>query len=246
MSARGLRLALQFLTRLPAGPLPDVQPEDLSRSAVWFPAVGALVGALAGAALLTGARIDASLGALCAVVVWVGVTGALHLDGLADLADALGAAHRDRARFLQTLRDPHIGVFGVIALVLALSAKLILAALAVRLRPGTQLLAAMALAGAWSRYGALIWSAWLKPLASGSAQRLAERRSTPALIGWGAALLGVSAALAPETAVALGAIGLWGAWLRARLGGVTGDCLGAGVEIVEIATLLAIVVTASM
>lgn len=242
MTLRGLRLAVQFLTRVPAGSIPDFTPRDLSRSAHWFPLVGAFVGAVTCAALILGARIDPWFGALLAVCVWIGVTGALHLDGLADLADALGAAHRDRARFLEVLRDPHVGTFGVIALILAVAAKLILLSVAARQHSARDLLASIPLIAASSRYAALVWSAWLPPLASGSAERFAWRKSTPSLIGWAIVLGGASIALSPATLLAAVAIAAWGLWLKRRLGGITGDCLGAGVELVEIATLIAIVV----
>jgi adenosylcobinamide-GDP ribazoletransferase len=126
---RAFLLALQFLTRIPTPQVDDFRPEDLSRSAIWFPLVGAVIGGLVAAALALGALVDPWLGALAGLMVWVWITGALHLDGLADLADALGAAHRDPQRLLEVLRDPHIGTFGVVALVLVLAAKLVLLAL---------------------------------------------------------------------------------------------------------------------
>jgi adenosylcobinamide-GDP ribazoletransferase len=244
MSLRELRFAVQFLTRLPVGSTVDFSADDLSRSSAWFPVVGLMVGACVAAAALAGARIDPWLGALFGVMVWIGVTGALHLDALADLADALGAAHRDPARFLAVLRDPHIGAFGVIALVVAIAAKLILLGLAARDLDVLDLLGAVALAAAWARYGALVWSAWLPPLASGSAERLAWRKSPAALAAWAAVLGSVSFLLAPGALFGAAAIGVWGFWLKRRLGGVTGDCLGAGVEVAEIAILLAVIATA--
>jgi adenosylcobinamide-GDP ribazoletransferase len=244
MSLRGARFAVQFLTRLPVGASPDFSPADLSRSSAWFPAVGLLVGACAAAALLAGARIDPWLGALFGALVWVGITGALHLDGLADLADALGAAHRGPARFLDVLRDPHVGAFGVIALVLAIVAKLILLNLAVRRLDALETLSALALAAAWARYGALVWSAWLPPLAAGSAERFAWRKSPTALAGWAAALTGASIVFAPGALCGALGVASWGLWLKRKLGGVTGDCLGAGVEVVELVVLLAVILVA--
>ena len=93
-------LSTQFLTRLPTPQVADFRPEDLARSALWFPAVGLLIGALLLAATWLGAQLDPWLGALFGLLAWVWVTGGLHLDGLADLADGLGAAHRDPARLL--------------------------------------------------------------------------------------------------------------------------------------------------
>ena len=170
---RAFLLALQFLTRIPTPQVDDFRPEDLSRSAIWFPFVGAMIGGVVAAALALGALVDPWLGALAGLMVWVWITGALHLDGLADLADALGASHRDPRRFLEVLRDPHVGAFAVVAIVLVLVAKLVLLALVANSSPsptrsGSRArhqpfapelatpLAALALVPAWARFGA--WS----------------------------------------------------------------------------------------
>jgi adenosylcobinamide-GDP ribazoletransferase len=258
---RGLILAVQFLTRLPTPRVRDARPEDLAASAVWFPVVGAVVGVAVAAALALGAIVDPWLGALAGLLVWVWITGALHLDGLADLADALGAAHRDPQRFLEVLRDPHVGTFGVVAIVLTLGAKLVLlAVIAKQLAPlldgirtaqvagvaaplAPELIApvaALALVGAWARLGAVVWSQTLPPLAPGSAERFAWRARRASLAAWGIALLGAAAWLFPALAAAPLAIALWWLFLRRRLGGMTGDCLGAGIEVCE-TVLLAIV-----
>src|SRR3546814_15326329 len=92
----------------------------------WFPAVGLIVGALVAGAGWAGARIDPWTGALAALILWVAVTGALHPDGLGDIADGSGAAHKDRERLLAVLGDPHAGSFAVVALALQLIAKLVL------------------------------------------------------------------------------------------------------------------------
>ena len=260
-TVRGLILALQFLTRLPTPRVPDFRPEDLAASAAWFPVVGAAVGVVVAAALVAGAFVDPWLGALAGLMVWVWITGALHLDGLADLADALGAAHRDPQRVLEVLRDPHVGTFGVVAIVLVLAAKLVLLAVvarqlaplaqAIRSAPaagvaiplGAELavpVAALALVGAWARFGAVVWSQTLPPLASGSAERFAWRTRRASLVAWAAALIVAAVWLFPPLAAAPLAIALWWAFLKHRLGGMTGDCLGAGIEVCETA-LLAVV-----
>jgi len=262
-TVRGLILALQFLTRLPTPRVPDFRPEDLAASAAWFPVVGAVVGVVVAAALVAGAFVDPWLGALAGLMVWVWITGALHLDGLADLADALGAAHRDPQRVLEVLRDPHIGTFGVVAIVLVLAAKLVLLAVvakqlapladAIRIAPvagvaillGAELavpVAALALVGAWARFGAVVWSQTLPPLAPGSAERFAWRTRRASLVAWAAALIVAAVWLFPPLAAAPLAIALWWVFLKRRLGGMTGDCLGAGVEVCETALLAVVAV----
>ena len=103
---RSFSHALQFLTRLPAPPIGVFDPADLSRSALWFPVVGAIVGAVVAAALWTGALASPWIGALLALAAWVWVTGGLHLDGLSDVADAVGAAHRSPGRFPRRAARP--------------------------------------------------------------------------------------------------------------------------------------------
>lgn len=242
---RGLILAVQFLTRIPTPQVRDFAPEQLAQSARWFPAVGALVGTLVALAAWLGARVDPWLGALAGTLAWIAVTGALHLDGLADLADALGAAHRNRERFLEVLRDPHVGGFGVVALVVAIAAKLVLLAVLLRqCADSATLVADLALGAAWARYGAVLWSRTLPPLAPGMAERFAWRASGAMLWLWAAAL--AAAGLAGErlvvTAAAPLALAAWWLYLRRRVGGMSGDCLGAGVEATEIALLAVLVV----
>ena len=228
---RRLILAVQFLTRIPTPQVRDFKPDDLSRAAVWFPLVGLIIGALVAAAVVAGAWLDPWLGALAGLVVWVWITGALHLDGLSDMADALGAAHRDPARFLEVLKDPHTGTFGVVVIVIAIVAKLVLLA---RADPW-----AIALVAAWARLGTLGWTLWVPPLAAGSGERFAWQLRPYQVWLWALALSAASAWLAPPLLLAPLALIGYAVWLKRRLGGMTGDCLGAGVEIIEIALLAA-------
>lgn len=233
---RTFMLAVQFLTRLPTPGVRDFQSADLTRCAYWFPVVGLLIGALVACALYLGARRDSWLGAFLALLSWVWITGALHLDGLADYADARAAAHRDPTRFLDVLHDPHVGSFGVVAIALALLGKLIALE---QLADSTRLWLVPAVA-AWARWGALAWSLSLPALAPGTGERFAwQLRHAPVLAG-GLALLGCSVCIEPLLVIAPLAICAWGYYLRRTLGGVTGDCLGAGIELTELVVLLAV------
>jgi adenosylcobinamide-GDP ribazoletransferase len=233
-----LKLAAQFLTRLPVPRVDDFSPLDLSRSAAWFPLIGAVVGAIVALVVFAFIHRSAPLAAVTGVIAWVWLTGALHLDGLADLADALGASHRDPQRFLAVLADPHIGTFGVVSVVLLLMLKV--AALSM-LTPDT--LFALPLVLAWARLGTLAWSRWLSPLKEGQGERFAWQLPAGWIFFWTASLLVVSALIAPALCLAPLVIAAWGAWLKVRLGGMTGDCLGAGVEVTEAALLLIVVLT---
>ncbi|MBA4286970.1 MAG: adenosylcobinamide-GDP ribazoletransferase [Xanthomonadaceae bacterium] len=233
---RGLILATQFLTRLPTPRVADFEAADLSRCAVWFPAVGLIIGALLAALAWVAGGQPAMLAAMLLLGLWTWVTGGLHLDGLADLADALGAAHGRPERFLEVLKDPHLGSFGVLALVTMLLAKFVMLALL----PATSL-AALLLIPAWARLGPLVWVWWLPPLHGGMGDRFAWQRQPMAMLSWLAMLAVASLWFSPRLLIAPILIIAWGLFLKRRLGGQCGDALGAGIEMVELVLLAAIV-----
>jgi len=238
MTYRSFIHALQFLTRLPAPRFAEFNPEDLSRSAVWFPVVGLIIGVFVALGTWTGGQASTWIGALSGLVVWVWITGGLHLDGLGDVADGLAASHRDPHRFLEVLRDPHVGAFGVMAIALQLIAKLVLLSeLAM-----SQTLVALILIPAWARWGTQVWSLAVPPLASGSGERFSWQINRGAVIVQGIALAVLSVWLMPALLGALLVVPALAAYWRVRLGGITGDCLGASVEVTETLLLLLAVV----
>lgn len=227
-------LALGFLTRLPLPAVRDYRPADLARALVWFPAAGLVVGVAVALAAAMGAALDPWLGALAGVVMWVWITSGLHLDGLADTADALGAAHRDPARFLAVLADPHVGSFGVIALVLQLVAKLVLLHWLLTLDLPWLVLV---LIPAWARWSAAGWALLLPALKPGLGERVSRHGKRAGWIAGGLVLAAISAASAFAFAALIPAL-LWGVWMRLKLGGQTGDILGAGIEWCESVAML--------
>mgnify|MGYP000745242618 FL=1 len=241
MNVRGLTLALQFLTRLPTPQVEDFRAEDLSRSADWFPLVGLLIGGCVATGVWAGGHGTPWIGALAGLVIWVWITGALHIDGLGDVADALAAAHRTPERFLEVLRDPHIGAFGAIAIVLLLMAKLVLLAEISH----SSTLVALVLVPAWARWGTLVWSSTVPPLASGTGERFSWRISQLSTIAQGIGLALLSIWLAPALLSALIVVPALSLYWRMRLGGITGDCLGASVEVTEALLLVGVVLAAS-
>ncbi|HEX7852767.1 MAG TPA: adenosylcobinamide-GDP ribazoletransferase [Sphingobium sp.] len=233
---KGFLIALQFLTRLP-GPRLKVSGEEFARSMRWFPAVGLVVGLLVAGATWVGALADPWVAALAGLGVWVWVTGALHLDGLGDVADAMGAAHKDRSRMLAVLADPHAGSFAVVAIGMQLLAKLVL--LHGVVEQGALLpLIAIPLA---ARIGPLVWTRWLPPLHEGLGARFRDAVGTSHLLLWVVFLL-IAVWFAPALAVTLPLVILWGLWIRQSLGGISGDGHGAGIEMVETGLLLALLV----
>ena len=120
--ARAFAAALTLLTRVPLGRRVRVNATDVARSLAWLPLVGtALGGAIALAARGLEGRLDDGPAAVLIVAAWALATGAIHLDGLADSADALGGG--DRERRLAIMRDSQIGSFGALALVLVVVLK---------------------------------------------------------------------------------------------------------------------------
>jgi adenosylcobinamide-GDP ribazoletransferase len=233
--------AVGFLTVLPvARRMPDAA--EVAGGAAAYPLVGAAVGALVGGvAVGLHHLMGATLAAALAVAAGAAVTGGLHLDALADAADAMGGRSRDEA--LRIMRDPGVGAFGVAALALDLLVKV--AALASLL--GGQAVLAMVAAGALSRATAGPLAAFL-PYAragGGTGAVLSGRVGRPGaavamvvamVIAVAAARLEAGAAIAVAAAVTL----LVGVEARRRLGGVTGDVLGAAIELCETLAVVAI------
>jgi adenosylcobinamide-GDP ribazoletransferase len=237
---RRFLLAVQFLTRIPTPQVATLDPADLSRSAIFFPVVGLIIGLAVAAAAALGAMINAPVAGLLGLVVWAAITGGLHLDGLGDVADALGAAHRDPERFHEVLRDPHAGSFAVIAIALQIVAKLVLI-ISVAAVGGVW---AIVLIPAWARWGAMFWANAVPPLREGTGERFSWEIGLHSIAGWGLALALVSAWMAPMLLAALVVVPGIAAFWRWRLRGITGDCLGASIEVTESLLLLALLIRA--
>jgi adenosylcobinamide-GDP ribazoletransferase len=236
--------ALTFLTRLPVGRAVTLDGDDVARAGPVFPLVGAAIGAAVGA---IAAALAGPLSTLLAVAVGLAagvlLTGALHLDALADTADALGACTggRNRDRALEIMRDPTIGAFGAVAIGLDLLLKV--AALNALVDDHRVLRFAVA-AGALSRLAPVILAAALPYARHGEGAGAALTRG-------GRTRAAVAAGLAVAVAVAVAGVHgaeLAGATLavtaglavgfRRWLGGVTGDLLGAALELTETAVLV--------
>ena len=240
MMPRGLILAFQFLTRLPMPQLKKFRKKEFSSSATWFPLVGLTIGLILTLAAQLGLNANHWLAALLVVLVWTAITGALHLDGAADLADALGAAHRDSERFQEVLKDPYTGSFGVVAIVSILLTKLVTVAWLVESTVVD--LWVLLLIPAWARLGSVYWSQTLDAIAAGSGETFAWKVPTNSLWQWaiGLFLLSVITVSFWFAFIAVASLWLWRTYLKQRLGGMSGDCLGAGIEYSECLILLAV------
>ncbi|CCG41557.1 adenosylcobinamide-GDP ribazoletransferase [Magnetospirillum molischianum] len=235
-----LHLAATFLTRIP---LPDpgtVPPGGLAAAMRCFPLVGAGLGLSAGLIVVaTSSLLPPLATALLAVLILVLATGALHEDGLADFADGLGARGGPERR-LEVMHDSRNGTFGVLALVFSVALR----AAALAALPGVGVkIGALVAAAALSRAMIPVAMRRLSPARPDGLAALAGRpgtRCAATAIGIGAVIAGLGLGLSAIPAIACAAVaGLGVAELaRRRLGGYTGDVLGAVAQASEIAFLL--------
>jgi adenosylcobinamide-GDP ribazoletransferase len=219
--------AVAFLTRIPVR-----GGADLTRAAFFFPLVGALVGGIAAGTRALADQALAPLPAtLLAVTAAIVVSGALHEDGLADVADALGA-HTTRDRRLEILKDPRVGTFGALALIVAVG----IPTTAIATLDTTHAVKALIIAHTLSRWAILPVSKALAPAKPGGSGSLL-RVSAPSLIAATvlAALIVTPLGGAPALLAAAIATAATGLVLHTTLGGITGDGYGATAKVAELA-----------
>ena len=234
--------ALGFLTIIPVPSDASLNLEDLGRAAVWFPLVGALIGALVALIRIGLDRLfSLQISAVLSVAAWILLTGSLHLDGLADSYDGLLNSSTPERR-LEIMKDPRLGTFGAVGLILTMVLKIsVLSNLPVNLN-----LLVIPLAASTARW-LLLWSAYQPAARQGGigasfkqgVQRvdIVKAAIIPLVLmilcGWrglAALLLGCFTSLVIYRSA------------RVRLGGVTGDIFGFMVETVEVVILLVFVV----
>jgi adenosylcobinamide-GDP ribazoletransferase len=236
---QSLWLALQFLTRLPTPQLADVTPQAFGRSLLFFPLVGLLIGALLFAANHLLEPFSALLAAALLLLLWVLLSGALHLDGLADMADAWIGGQGDRERTLEIMKDPASGPMGVSAVVVLLLLKF--AALTEVLASATQLLLLSPLLGRSAALLLMLTTPYCRSEGLASQMVNSMPRSAlwlllllialiiPCWLGWsGMYLLGAMLVL----------YSLYRRALWQRLQGYTGDGAGALIELTEVVILI--------
>lgn len=233
--------AVTFLTTVPIGRRIEVGEHDLRTGAVLFPIVGALVGAFAGV-VSWGATfvVPPLVAAVLGIAAGVLVTAALHIDGLADVADGMGAALAGRDP-RAAMRDPRLGTFGGAALVLDLVLKTsVLMALVPGPRFPLEILAAsalgrvapLALAAALSHVSPERSSRWTRGVGPGVVLTATAIASAVGIATVGPVFLAMLGTGALVTA-------LLGRWSAVHLGGVTGDVFGASAELTETLALTA-------
>jgi len=232
-------IALQFLTCLPVRLRSMPEPQQVGRSLLYYPLVGLLLG---GVLCLLGMALGNAASPLAAALLlaaWVWLTGALHLDGLADSADAWLGGFGDRERTLAIMKDPCSGPVAVAVLVLVLLLKFV--GLWTLLEQDNLLaMLAVPLVGRSAMLGLFLTTPYVRP--GGLGQALAEHlpRSGAGMMLGLVVLAGVLAGITGW--IALGVAVVVGVLVRRslvhRLGGTTGDTAGALLELVECAVLV--------
>jgi adenosylcobinamide-GDP ribazoletransferase len=248
VGTEGLVTAVRFLTIVPAPGREAGGTDALGRAAGWFPPVGLGLGAL----LVVGDRLLAFvfpqlLSALLVLALWKCLSGGIHLDGLADCLDGLAGSSPERS--LAIMRDSRVGVFGVLSLILLLMIEWVaLAELPPEQRWRTLLLAPMV-----GRFAPVLLARLSVPATPGYGQGAAFIKgvTTWAVVAGGGMILIAAGLLLWPWGLAVTAAGLVVAWggvrlLSSRLGGITGDGLGASVELTELVVLLVMVAVARL
>ncbi|WGR95370.1 adenosylcobinamide-GDP ribazoletransferase [Bradyrhizobium sp. ISRA443] len=236
-----LRIATGFLTRLPMPHPNGARPENFVRAQRLFPLVGALIGAAIGLVCLL-LRVTGVPDLAAAALALGGgalLTGALHEDGLADVADGFGGG-RDTAAKLEIMRDSRLGTYGALTLVVSFTAKLA----AVAAIPDGAVVQSLIAAHALGR-GVLPWLSISLPyarkdgLAANAGRPDAAIAAVAAAIALAIALLSLRFSDALLAAIAAGAGACVVALLAKRhIGGQTGDVLGGAEQVAETAILV--------
>lgn len=238
---RSLRAAFRFLTRLPI-PGPESTWQDTARGMGHFPLVGAFVGLLISGAFVLGTCLwSPMVAAVLAIALGLMVTGGFHEDGASDAADGLGGGWT-KERTLEIMKDSRIGAYGAMTLWCLLMFRF-----AALLNLGDRSIFIFPAAMALGRWSISFFMKSLSPLSKGLASEIHAHRcpwAYPLATLWAAlAVLGLLYFKMPHVlwGVAAAAVMtlLWTFYLKKRMGGHSGDLLGAGSQIVECAALLA-------
>lgn len=236
-------IALQFLTVVPVASDGRPDADTTARSLLFYPIVGMFIGLLLVFVIWVAGDTAAQISAVFALVTWVCITGALHLDGLADSADGWVGGVGERDKTLAIMKDPRCGAMGVIALVLVLLCKY--AALEQLIVAENWLVvAAVPVLGRTAPLLLFLTTPYVRPAGLGSV--LAARLPRPACVTMVVcSLTGVAAlawAAAASILMAFAGIFLVLRWLMIRrIGGATGDTTGAMIELIEAGALVAAV-----
>lgn len=231
-----LAAAIGLLTRIPVPVSAD--PETAGRATRWFPLIGGLIGGIyAALAWLSAPHLPAGVVAVLLVIAEALLTGALHMDGLADTADGFGGG-KSREDILRIMRDPTIGSYGAVAIALLVAFKIAALDALLDRHAALPYLVLAPVLGRWtaaplSRFLPYARPAKSAPSFAGTRELVWATVLTAAIVP----AFGVHHALVCWAVVAAIA-SAFGAFCYRKIGGITGDTLGAAIEISECAVLL--------
>jgi adenosylcobinamide-GDP ribazoletransferase len=237
--------AVMFLTRLPVGRFHQFRDEDVASSTIYFPIVGALIGLAGGLALLASAVLPSFVAVLISMLVTICLTGGLHEDGLADSADGL-IGGQDPRRRLEIMKDSRIGAYGALALWFSLTAKLISiqSLLAVNLVTAIRASVIGHCLGRTATVALLTCLPYARledSKSSNFGNKVTLRQLALVLVVaviLSLSMLSVQGVFCLTAAVAITfACGLY---FKDKIGGITGDCLGAANQLVELSAYLSL------
>jgi cobalamin 5'-phosphate synthase/cobalamin synthase len=233
---RQLLAAISFLTAIPAG-RSAFDAKDIARSTRWFPLIGAMLGAVyVGVLRLFAPWFPASIVAILIVLAEALITGGLHMDGLADTADGLGGG-RTPEDALRIMRDHAVGSYGAIALIMVILIKAAAISILIERHEAERYLFVAPTLGRWATVFLGCMLPYARPGSAVSNQigkiELAIATIMTACVSAAAGWRGAACA-----AIGLSASSVCGLFYKRKIGGVTGDTLGAAVEITEALTLL--------
>jgi len=241
---RHFLLAVQFLTRLPVPGNLTTTEEELGKSAAFFPMVGIIVGGGAALVFVLASRVlPLSASVLLAIAFTAFITNGFHEDGLADTFDGLGGGWT-RERALEIMRDSRLGTYGTLALIFLILGKYIFL---FSLEPG-QIWRWLIVAHTASRWTVLPLCSWLPyARAEGQGKLVAKQIGVSALLFGSLTFLAVLFLLPWQAAPVVVLVTTLlttasGFYFKRRLGGITGDCLGAVNQLTELGSYLAALV----
>ncbi|MDX8388144.1 MAG: adenosylcobinamide-GDP ribazoletransferase [Ghiorsea sp.] len=218
-----------FLTLFPWPRNSKTSPPQLAM----MPLVGLTLGFILYLTSLIFSGLTPQVTTVIVLLLWLISTGFLHLDGLADLVDGLAASHRDKNKLLDVMKEPHIGSFAVVALILLILCKFVLLGSLAQ----ADVWAGLLLIPAWARLGAAWWAESLPALNDGLAN-WCKKAGSANLMPWFILLFVLSLIFQPMLMLAPLILWAWKAFLERQLQGMNGDCLGAGIEVCELGLLL--------
>ena len=241
-AANSFLIAVQFMTRLPVSRGVKYSPDALANSAVFFPAVGLLIGA-GGAALysLLSPYTTRDVAVVLILVYLVTITGGLHEDALGDAADGFGGG-REKDHILAIMRDSRIGSFGALAITLSLLARFVFLT---NLAPGkfVGFLIAGQVLGRWTALPLAFFLPSARDIEASQGKLIAHKITAISfalgtLLALAIVAIALRSAAIPASLIALLVAAISGFYYRRRIGGITGDCLGATNQLTEIAVYL--------